>query len=86
MEVRKRGSWCEMDTSLGIEWVTCRLSPAGKNVGAEAEDIVGIRYQATTDEDLKDWEHFLRAVMNSMVCDLAIALYLLLVTLNKYNS
>jgi hypothetical protein len=29
-----------------------RQSPAGKNVSMEAEDIVGIRYQATTDEDI----------------------------------
>jgi hypothetical protein len=26
-------------------------SPAGKNVNTEAEDIVGISYQATTGED-----------------------------------
>jgi hypothetical protein len=29
-----------------------RQSPAGKDVSTEAEDIVGIRYQATTDEDI----------------------------------
>jgi hypothetical protein len=28
------------------------LSPAGKNVSTEAEDIGGIRHQATADEDI----------------------------------
>jgi hypothetical protein len=31
-----------------------RQSPAGKNVGTEEEDIVGIRHQATTGEDIKN--------------------------------
>jgi hypothetical protein len=30
--------------------------PAGKNVSTEAEDIVGIRHQATTGKDTADWE------------------------------
>jgi hypothetical protein len=30
-------------------------SPAGKNVSSEAKDIVGIRYQATTDEDRAEY-------------------------------
>jgi hypothetical protein len=29
-----------------------RQSPAGKNVSTEAEDIAGIRHQATTGEDI----------------------------------
>jgi hypothetical protein len=29
-----------------------RLSPAGKNVSTEAEDIIDILYQATTGEDI----------------------------------
>jgi hypothetical protein len=29
-------------------------SPAGKNVRTEAEDVVGIRHQATTGEDAAD--------------------------------
>jgi hypothetical protein len=29
-----------------------RQSPAGKNVSTEAEEIVGIRHQATTGEDI----------------------------------
>jgi hypothetical protein len=29
-----------------------RQSPAGKNVSTEAEDVVGIRHQATTGEDI----------------------------------
>jgi hypothetical protein len=29
-------------------------SPAGKNVSTETEDIVGIRHQATTGEDIAD--------------------------------
>jgi hypothetical protein len=31
-----------------------RQTPAGKNVSTEAEDIVGIRHQATTGEDMAD--------------------------------
>jgi hypothetical protein len=40
-----------------------RQSPAGKNVSTEAEDIVGIRRQATTGEDTADWEDFMSAVV-----------------------
>jgi hypothetical protein len=29
-----------------------RQSPAGKNMSTEAEDIVGIRHQVTTGEDI----------------------------------
>jgi hypothetical protein len=32
--------------------LSARQSPAGKNFRKEAEDIIGIRYQATTDEDI----------------------------------
>jgi hypothetical protein len=31
-----------------------RQLPAGKNVSTAAEDIVGIRHQATTGEDIAD--------------------------------
>jgi hypothetical protein len=31
-------------------------SPARRKVSTEAEDIVGIRYQTTIDEDRVDWE------------------------------
>jgi hypothetical protein len=41
------------------------------------------RYQATTGEDTADWEDLVRAVMNCRVCELAIALYLLVVTICK---
>jgi hypothetical protein len=49
-------------------------SPAGKNVSTEAEDIVGIRHQATTGEDIADWKDWVRAVVNWRVGKLAIAL------------
>jgi hypothetical protein len=48
-------------------------SPAGKNVGTEEKDIVGIRHQAIT-EDKADREDLARAVVNCTVCELAIAL------------
>jgi hypothetical protein len=38
--------------------------PAGKNVSTEAEDIVGIRHQATSGEDTPDSEDVVRAVVN----------------------
>jgi hypothetical protein len=40
-----------------------RQSPAGKNVSTEAEDIVGIRHQATTGEDIANCEDFMCAVV-----------------------
>jgi hypothetical protein len=51
-----------------------RQSPAGKNVSTEAEDIVEIPHQATTDEDTTNVEEFVRAVVNRGTCYLAIAL------------
>jgi hypothetical protein len=49
-------------------------SPAGKKVRMEAEDIVGIRHQVTTDEGTVEWEDLLLAIVNCRVCDSAIAL------------
>jgi hypothetical protein len=49
-----------------------RQSPAGKNVSMEAEDIVGIRHQATTGEDTV--VYLVRGVVNCRVCYLTIAL------------
>jgi hypothetical protein len=51
--------------------VACR---PGKNVTTEAEDIFGIRHQATTGEDIADLEDLVRAVVNCRVCKLAIPL------------
>jgi hypothetical protein len=52
---------------------------AGKNVSMEAEDIAGIRHQATSGEDTADWEDFVRAVVNCRLYELATALQLLVV-------
>jgi hypothetical protein len=49
-------------------------SPVGKNVRKKAEDIAGIRHQATTGEDRAGWEDLVSAVVNSRLCELAIAL------------
>jgi hypothetical protein len=57
-----------------------RQSPAGKNVSTEAEDIVGIRRQPTTGEDTANCEDIVSAVVNCRMCELGIALYLLVVT------
>jgi hypothetical protein len=40
---------------LGLDFNVIGQSPAGKNLSTEAEGIVTIRHQATTNED-KDWE------------------------------
>jgi predicted ThiF/HesA family dinucleotide-utilizing enzyme len=40
----------------------------------EAEDIVGIRHQATIGEDKADWEDLVRAAVNCRMRELAIAL------------
>jgi hypothetical protein len=50
-------------------------SLACKNLSKEAEDFLGIRHQATTDEDT------VSAVANCRVCELAIALELVVVTI-----
>jgi hypothetical protein len=49
-------------------------SIAAKNVSTEAEDIVRIREEATTGEDIADLEELINAVVNWRVCKLAIAL------------
>jgi hypothetical protein len=60
-------------------------SPAGKKVSTEAENIVGIRHQATTGEDTEDWEDLVCAVVKCRVCELMIVLLLLVVTICKYS-
>jgi hypothetical protein len=48
--------------------------PAGKKVSTVAEDIVGIRHQVTTEEDIADWGDLVRDVVNCRVCEFAMAL------------
>jgi hypothetical protein len=40
-----------------------RQSLASKNLSTEAEDIVGVRHQATTGEDIDNREDFMCAVV-----------------------
>jgi hypothetical protein len=49
-------------------------SAVGKNVSRQAEDIVAIRHQATTDEDTADLEDLVRDIVHYRVCELALAL------------
>jgi hypothetical protein len=58
-------------------------SPVDNNVSMETEDIVGIRHQATPGEGIVDWEDLVRAVVNCRVCELALALQLLVVMIGK---
>jgi hypothetical protein len=60
-----------------------RQSPVGKEVSAEAEDIVGIRYQATTGEDVVSWEDLACAVVRIKVRKLVRALNLLVAAIYK---
>jgi hypothetical protein len=46
--------------------------------------VAGSRYQATTGEDMADWKDLIRAVVNCVVCEIAIALYLLVVATGKW--
>jgi hypothetical protein len=55
------------------EWVAGQL-PVGKNMGKEAEDSVGICHQATTGEDIADWEDLVHTVVNCSAYELAVAL------------
>jgi hypothetical protein len=50
-------------------------SPGGENMSTEAEDIVGIRHEATTGEGIGDWEDLVRAVVNSTVCELPLSIF-----------
>jgi hypothetical protein len=43
-------------------------------MSTEAEDIIAILHQATTEEDPADWKELFRDVVNCRVCELAIAL------------
>jgi hypothetical protein len=51
----KQGSWSRE--------LVVRQSSASKNMSMEAEDIVRIRHQATTGEDIANWEDFVCAVV-----------------------
>jgi hypothetical protein len=57
---------CYKQDRWSNELVVGRL-PDCKNVSTEAEDIVGIRHQATTGEDTADWEDLRRTVVNCRV-------------------
>jgi hypothetical protein len=45
-------------------------SPACKYVSKEAEDIVGIRYQTTTGENIPNWEEWMCGVVKIRVNEL----------------
>jgi hypothetical protein len=47
--------------------LTVGRPPAGKNINTQAEDVVGIRYQAMTNDDIKT----AHSVMRSRVHELA---------------
>jgi hypothetical protein len=92
MAVKGVGGWCKMAIGLRVQehrnvhcWVSwsnelvVRQSPAGMNVGMEAETIVEIHHQATTSEDTAAWEDLVCAVVNCGVCELAVVLYLIVV-------
>jgi hypothetical protein len=64
---------CYKQDSWGNELLVRQL-PASKNERMEAEDIVGIRHQATTGEDIADREDLVHAVVNCRVCELATVL------------
>jgi hypothetical protein len=56
--------------SESVTWVdiwsnelVVRQSPADKKVSTEVEDIVGMRHQATTGEDIANWQDFMCAVV-----------------------
>jgi hypothetical protein len=49
---------------------SARELTVGKDVSTEAEGIVGIRYQATTGEDIAHWEDLMHAVVGSRVREL----------------
>jgi hypothetical protein len=51
-----------------------RLSPAGKDVSGDAEDIIVIRYQETTDEDVGNREELQCAVVRCRIRELVRAL------------
>jgi hypothetical protein len=76
-------SCCKQDKSR--LYLVVGKSSAGKNVCTETEDVFGIRHQATTGEDTDDWEDLVNVVSNFWVCELAIALWLLIVTICKWS-
>jgi hypothetical protein len=59
-----------------------RQSSAGKNLSKEAEDVIGIRYQAVTGEDIANREDFLCAVVTVIfgVCNSVRLSYLFVIT------
>jgi hypothetical protein len=50
-------------------------------VNTESEDIVGILHHATTAEDAGDWKDLVHVLMRCRVCELAVVLQLLVVTI-----
>jgi hypothetical protein len=68
-------SWVSWVYSLSNEIIVRQL-PSGKKLSTEAEDIVGIRHQATTHEDTADCEELVLAVVNCRLCELALMLQL----------
>jgi hypothetical protein len=74
-------------------WVSELLSEAaswGKGIFRDPRvwgtSSVWSRYQVTTREDTADWEGLGRAVVNCRVCELGIALYLLVVMFSKSTT
>jgi hypothetical protein len=83
--VRRVRGWCEVVASLGVNCE--RVSGQyGREHGSWGNCGFGSRYQATTSEDTADWEDLVRAVVNSRVCESAMALQLLVVRICKLSK
>jgi hypothetical protein len=78
------GSWKPVSSARELQWD--RRQPArtwSPEHGSWGIYSIGSRYQTTASEDTADWEHFVRAVVNSRVCESATALLLFVVTFSK---
>jgi hypothetical protein len=64
-------------------WEAGRCTGTVREPRVRGTSAFGSRYRARANEDTAGWEDLVRAVVNCSVCELAIALYLLVVSICK---
>jgi hypothetical protein len=78
-----RQSQCDFNFALSLVILETVADQQGRKRGSWGRYGIESIYQTTTGEDTADWEDWVRAVVNCRVFELAIALYLHVVTICK---
>jgi hypothetical protein len=78
------GGWKPVSSAREMQWDRRQSERTGsREHGGWGIYGIGSHYQTTTGDDTADWEGLVRAAVNCRICELALALELLIATISK---